>query len=341
MDLTKDLINNFETVIQSRIILKNNSNKFNKNIWFERMDSWFFKVIKNNKINWDMLKNFRRHALLLTEVPYEPQSRLKSFFRSIIRNPADKKYCYTNFEKLLLKGYEKNLKNHHFSHVGNPHFYIKDGIKFNERWLRHVRSCELFKKYIEPEKLNKINVIDIGGGYSQFSCMLKNITPVHKIATVDYIEQLFFSFYFIKINYPSCRINTLQEVIDADIIDQNFIEKFDFLLIPIQCFAKIKNGLFNIVCNFSSLGEMPKDTFDSYINSDVIKKANFLFTINRLDSWPTYNNQITILDYKLQDYNIIHQSISPLWDSYYTSFTNFIIKKVNFESRNFEFIGKK
>jgi hypothetical protein len=193
MDLTKDLINNFKTVIQHRIISKNHSDKLNKSIWLERMDSWFLKIIKNNKINWDMLKNFRKHALLLTEVPYKPDNWLKSFFRSIVRSPGDKKYCFANYKKLLLKGYEKKFKNYHFSHVGNPDFYIKDGVKFNERWLRHVRSCELFKKYIEPEKLNKINIIDIGGGYSQFSCMLKNVTVVNKIATVDHIEQLFFT----------------------------------------------------------------------------------------------------------------------------------------------------
>lgn len=339
MNLTKDLLSNFQTIIDYQ--KKNDSNKTNKNIWQNRMPIWFSRIIKDNQINWDILKNFRGYGLLISEVPHRPSNIFKHFFRKLIRDPGDKKYCMENFNKLTAIGYGNIFKNYNFSVVGNPGFYTKDNIKFNERWLRHVRTCELFKQYIAQDGPAKLNVLDIGGGYSQFVCMLKESIQVNKVATVDYMEQLFLSHYFIKTNFPHAKVNTLKEIIEVDIIDEKFINKFDFILIPIECFNKIKSGLFNVICNFSSLGEMPREAFQDYNNSEVIKKSKFFFTINRLDSWPTYNNLITILDYNLDDYECIHKTISPLWDYYYVSYASFLIKKISYRSRNFEFIGKK
>lgn len=339
MSLSEELLSNFETIIETQ--KKKTYNISNKDIWHNRMPVWFSKIIKNGKIDWDMLENFRGYGLLISEVPHRPRNWFKHFFRKLIRDPGDKKYCIENYRKLFSIGYDKKLKDYSFSLVGNPGFYTHDGIKFNERWLRHVRTCELFKQYISQDKSLKLNVIDIGGGYSQFACMLKKTTPINKVATVDYMEQLFLSHFFIKKNFPNSKVNTLKEIIEADIIDEEFIKRFDFLLIPIECYNKIKSGLFNVVCNFSSLGEMPWEAFNAYNNSQILKKSKFFFTINRLDSWPTYKNLITILDYNLDDYEPIYKSISPLWDYYYVSYTIFLIKKISYRSRNFEFIGKR
>lgn len=338
MNLTKDLISNFETIVDYQ--KKKNFDKSNTDVWHQRMPLWFSRLIKNNEIDWHSLHNFRKYGLLISETPHDPKNLLKYYIRKIIRDPGDKKYCIENFQKLISLGYKNILKNYNFSIVGNPGFYSHENIKFNERWLRHVRVCELFKKYIYKDNTFKLNVLDIGGGYSQFACMLKETVPINKVATVDYMEQLFLSYYFIKKNFPKAKVNSLEEVIKTEVIDENFIKKFDFLLIPIECFNKINGGLFNVVCNFSSFGEMPRESFDIYKSSDVLKKSKFFFTINRLDSWPTYKNSLTILDYRLDDYDCIHKTISPLWDYYYVSFTNLILKKNIFSSRNFEFIGK-
>jgi putative sugar O-methyltransferase len=338
MNLIKDLISNFQTILNYQ---KKNYDKSNKCTWHNRMPLWFSQIIKDGQINWDKLENFRAHGLLISEVPHRPINIFKRIFRKLLRDPGDKKYCMENFKKLIALGYGEIFKNYNFSVVGNPEFYLHNNIKFNERWLRHVRTCELFKKYISQDEAFKLNVLDIGGGYSQFSCMLKDSVQINKVATVDYMEQLFFSHYFIKKNFPHAKVNTLKEIIEIEIIDEKFINKFDFILIPIECFNKIKSELFNVICNFSSLGEMPKEIFQNYIKSQVLKKSKFFFTINRLDSWPTYKNLITILDYNLDDYECIHKSTSTLWDYYYVSYTNFLIKKMSYRSRNFEFIGKR
>ncbi len=337
MDLSKDLISNFEVIVNKQ---QYNYDKSNKNIWQNRMPLWFSKIIKNDEINWDVLQNFRSYGLLLSETPKKSKNLFIHYLRKLIREPGEKKYCMENLQKLISIGYDNIFNDYDFSIVGNPDYFTQGSIKYNERWLRHVRTCELFKKHITKDKGFKFNVLDIGGGYSQFACMLKKTVSINKIATVDYMEQLFFSYYFIKKNFPNAKINSLKEILETEIIDEKFIQKYDFLLIPIECFKNIKSGLFNVICNFSSLGEMPREAFNGYKNSSIFKKAKYLFTINRLDSWPTYKNSLTILDYDLNNYDSIHNMISPLWDYYYISYTNLYIKKNMFRSRNFEFIGK-
>lgn len=337
MDLTKDLISNFETIIKHQ--KQNIYDHSNKDIWNNRMPLWFSEIINDGDIEWDVLQNFRAYGLLISETPHRHKNFFKNFLRKLIREPGDKKYCLENLEKLLSIGYENILKNYDFSIVGNPEYFTHASIKYNERWLRHVRTCELFKKHISCDESSKWNVLDIGGGYSQFACMLKKTVLINKIATVDYMEQLFLGYYFIKKNFPNAKVNTLKEILETDIIDEKFVKKYDFLLIPIECFKNIKSGLFNVICNFSSLGEMPRKAFNDYRSSEVFKNTKYFFTINRLDSWPTYKNALTILDYNLNNYDIIHHIISPLWDYYYVSYTKFVIKKYIFKSRNFEFIG--
>ena len=45
MNLTKDLLSNFQTIIDYQ--KKNDSNKTNKNIWQNRMPIWFSRIIKD------------------------------------------------------------------------------------------------------------------------------------------------------------------------------------------------------------------------------------------------------------------------------------------------------
>ena len=130
MNLSEELISNFKTIIE--IQKKKTYDMSNKDIWHNRMPVWFSKIIKNEKIDWDMLENFRGYGLLISEVPHRPRNWFKHFFRKLIRDPGDKKYCIENYKKLCSISYDKKLKDYSFSLVGNPGFYTHDGIKFNE-----------------------------------------------------------------------------------------------------------------------------------------------------------------------------------------------------------------
>jgi putative sugar O-methyltransferase len=312
----------------------------NEGVWGNRLPIWFGKIIKNSKIDEFEIKNFIGYSTLLSEIPCRSKNMFQNMARQLIREPGYRKYCFNNYEKLLNCGYRDRFKKYILSSIGNPSYYEIDSFKFNERFLRHIRTVELFLDNIRKQHIGQLTVLDVGGGYSQFAYMLKEKSFNTTVATLDFKEQLLLSYFYIKFNNPALKVNSLDEILNQEKIDKDFIQKFDIVLIPIECFDRIDGNIFNCVCNFSSFGEMSDDSFKKYLNSNIIRNATYFFTINRLDSWPSYNNSISILNYNLNKYEKIHEMISPLWDYYYLSFTKFYIKKIPFKSRNFEFIGK-
>ncbi len=311
----------------------------NEGIWGKRLPDWIKKLVKNSKIDQDEIKNFIGHNIFLAEIPNRAKGKFHNFLRQILRGPGFRKTCFANYEKLLKNGYQSELNKYKLSEVGSPSFFEVGGFKFNERFLRHIRTVDLFLQNIRIHENGQLTVLDIGGGYSQFAYMLTDKSANTVVATLDFKEQLLLSYYFLKVNNPCLRVNSLEEILKLDKIDASFISKFDVILIPIECFNKLDSGIFNVVCNFSSFGEMSDEAFKKYLKSNILRNAKYFFTVNRLDSWPTYNNSISIMDYELHHYAPLHQMISPIWDYYYVSFTKFFIKKISFRSRNFEFIG--
>jgi putative sugar O-methyltransferase len=308
-------------------------------IWAKRLPKWIKKIVKNSSIDRDEINSFVGHNILLSEMPSRAKGWLFNGLKQLIRGPGYWQTCFSNFKKLESLGYGVKFKDYKLSMVGNPYFYEIDGFKFNERFLRHVRTVDLFMEHIRSRDNDKLVVLDIGGGYSQFAYMLGKAAKMTVSATLDFKEQLLLSYYFLKSNDPSLRVNSLEEILELDRIDSSFIDKFDVILIPVECFEKLDAGLFDVVCNFSSLGEMSDEAFKKYITSDVLSQAKYFFTVNRLDSWPTYDNSISVIDYPLCKFDTLHKGISPIWDYYYRSITKFFMKKVPYSSRNFEFIG--
>ena len=142
-------------------------------------------------------------------------------------------------------------------------------------------------------------------------------------------------------NFPNSKINLISDTMNLDKIDNNFISNYDFTLIPINCLKKIDPNTFDVLTNFNSFGEMSKKNFLSYINSDLFKTIKYFFTVNRFDSFPTYKNELSIVNYPLRDFKTLHFMTSPLYK--YIHFRDFIwkTKKIPYSSRCFEFIGER
>ena len=123
---------------------------------------------------------------------------------------------------------------------------------------------------------------------------------------------------------------------------QNCRHVDDICLIPLEKYDDINLKSNNvIIINFNSFGELNKKLFDNYMNSFIIKNARFMFTVNRIDSFPSFKNNITFLDYNLSNFKKILFGISPLHDYYYERKNIFFVKQIPFSSRMFEFIGEK
>ena len=317
--------------------------KNHKSLWSKRLSIWIKKIVgKNGKVRKDVLTNFRKYSTFLSEIPNSKKNYFFNLIYQFIRANGNKYSAQETLSNFKSFSNYSNLKNSKLSLIGNPGFYYtKEGYKYNERFLRHLRNIE----NIENKILNKNNsisrIVDIGGGYCQFGEMIKRKFGDVKVTTVDFHEQLILGYYYLLENFPKKKICPMSKIMTTEKIDNNFIDSYDFILIPVEYFKKIEKCDFDLLTNFSSFGEMPNEVFKGYLNSEIFNRVNFFYTVNRLDSWPDYKNGISVIDYLLDSFQPIHFKVSPIWTNYYVSYTSYLkpIKKA-FKSRNFEFIGK-
>ena len=81
---------------------------------------------------------------------------------------------------------------------------------------------------------------------------------------------------------------------------------------------------------------------NQYVENNYGIPGNIFLCIDKpIDSFPTYSNNLSVLDYKLERFKKVHFEVSPIWDYFFDSFSPFSIRKNSFNSRNFEFIGKQ
>ncbi len=310
-------------------------------LWAGRMDKSLDRFLTNGQINWDRVKNFRRVQASISELPTRQNLFPINWISGSYR--GERRYGKDRLAMLKKEGDIVYLDKYPMSMVGNPFYFEMEGYKFNERWSRNVRYIHLAKEHLDKFlSSGEAVVLDIGGGYGIFSHLLAMEFLKVKSGIVEFPEQLLLTYYYLAMNFPQARINTLEEINEVERIDEKFVSRFDFLLIPPHCYLKIVPGVFNMVANFNSFAEMSEKWFNSYLDSDVFKDAEYFYTLNRFDSRPTYDTDLNILDYRLQDFDKLYFRISPLFGKYYIgSNYDFFVKQEHFASQCFEFIGKR
>jgi putative sugar O-methyltransferase len=323
--------------INDIIYLKDKNLLTHKNvddIWTSRANysqSFFNDNIANTLIN------FRRKQLLINEDPRFDTSGFKRIipYKNMVYKSLIKKYNSLNSE-------EKNLlKNSlRFSDVGNPFYINYEGIKFNKRWIHNVHYTYLIKKYLSEDVLNQsTTIVDIGGGYGILGYMLNKINFKGTYVLVEFPEQLVAAQYFLRSSFPNHTISTLKFFYEND-INENIIRNFNFFLCPYDKFKKLEKCSIDLVTNFFSFGEMSKKNFNNYFESNILKYTKYIFFINRFFSDIEYNNNISILDYKLNNFNKIYFELHKMESTYIKQYYKFFGKEQSFNSPFFEIIGK-
>jgi len=312
-----------------------------EDIWSSRMASQLSRIISDDgEINKSGIKNFRQNLVFINEHPnfnnLYPYNFLIGSRRSQINFLKERlQVMKDEGDAYLLKKYPINM-------IGNPNVVPVKGYSFNRRWSNNLRYLSLSLQYLSDVlSNNNSSLLDLGGGYGIFPSLLKQEFNNLKLAVVEFPEQLLLTYYFLASTFPDAKINSLEEVYDVEVIDKEFISQFDFVLIPIDCYKKIEKGAFTVLSNFFSLGEMSEEWFDTYIKGDAFQGADYLLTINRFESRPSYNTMLNILDYNLDQYEKIHFQISPYERYYYERKYLFFSKREYYTSQFFEFIGKR
>lgn len=289
----------------------------------------------------DILRNFRKYSIFISDAPsFNPSTmdirnllyggrrgaiRLLKESLSIIKEQG---------HDALLKKYPSNL-------CGNPHVFRYYGHEYTYRWLKHIHSLGLFKKYLENRLGNRFTALDIGSSYGIFSYLLKKEFGHSTHILLDFPEQLVLAYYFLGMSFPNARIAGYKELSDMGKIDRNLIEQYDFILLPWFFYEKLAPQSVDLTANFASLGEMKRKWFDYYLKSEPFLSTKYFFTANRFQSAPTYDTDLTILDYPLHNFSKLHFAISPVFSHTYARKNLFFYEKLIFSSQYFEFIGER
>ncbi len=300
----------------------------------------------------ESLVNFRGKQLFVADRPSAP---LKGFY-----SPSPAYYAFKTFLNLLsgtqrggiqeaMDAYEvierenflHYLKKYPTSSIGRPLKIHHKGHSFTNRYIRHIYLMGMLNRHLEDKLSSDAVLMDIGSSYGIFSSLVKQERPGTHHVLVDLSGQLILAHYYLMKLFPKAKIAGFKEVVEAKHIDKAWIQQYDFILIPTSLFAKLSAGSVDLVTNFISLSEMSRHWFFTYINSDVFTSAPYLFTVNRYDAYPTYTNDITVLDYPLKVYEKIYMRTCPFLHHYYVKKCYVGYHKVNYPSQFFQFIGKR
>ncbi len=331
---------------------RDNSNKEDYGDWDFRSYDEIKKILNNNgDIDYDKIRRFIRDGIYVSD---RPSARIKGYtvqnywFDILIRvliimtgykrnGVNEAKLTFNILEQL---GMLELLDEYPMPSTGTPFFIKYKGYKFTNRYLRHIYFLSIFKEHLS-EKLKESPIfLDIGSSYGAFSYLLKKDIPKSHHILVELPGQLILTHFYLRSEFPNAKIATIKKVDELQKLDTKTIRQFDFVLLSTTMYQKLETMDIDVVTNFVSLAEMPKKWFDTYVNSVPFKTAKYLYTANRYDSYPTYNNNITILDYPFSYYKKIIFKTLPILKIYFVPFLIFFTRRVRYPSELFIFIGK-
>ena len=289
----------------------------------------------------DVLRNFRKLSIFISDAPafnthwshaarYIYGGRRGSI--RLLKECLD--ILQSDTGHMFLEKYPSNA-------VGNPYIFNYQGYGYTYRWCKHIRFLSVLSDILKSQLQPPFTTLDIGSSYGIFSYLLKKEFSHCNCVLLDFPEQLALAYYFLGLSFPSARIAGYKEIAMADKIDRSFLGKYDFVLIPWFFYRKITPQSIDLITNFASLGEMKRKWFNFYMKSEPFLSAKYFFTVNRFQSAPTYDTDLTILDYQLDDFKKLHFAVSPIFSHTYIRKYLFFYKKLIFNSQYFEFIGER
>lgn len=255
-------------------------------------------IIEGNRLNIESLKNFRRLFLFLEDLP-TININLRNMIYGVVR--SQRKCLIESLRVLKEFKYDSLLKKYPCHPAGNPLIFRYEGYEYTYGWLKNVYHLGLMQDKLGNLLNKNFHLLDLGGQYGTFCSLVKKEYPDSHCILVDFPEQLLHAYYFLKACFPDARIAGIKEIYQREKISRDFIEGYDFVLVPVTFYERLERETVDMYANFVSLGEMKKEWFDYYLNSPPFLTARYFFTINRVISALTYDNNITILDYPVFD----------------------------------------
>ena len=307
--------------IQNQLMLARESGSFAIDsdditpVWLQHLDEEPDRFIdEQGFIDNSSVKNFKDLSLFVGDVPGRTAGKLGLSRMLGPSHRSSRQILRQGLRVLEHNGYGELLQKYPVPEIGNPRIFRHQTYKFTLMWLKTVYLVGVLQSKLVEKFDDDFLALDIGSSYGYFSSLLKLEYPRSCHVLVDFPEHLILAHYYLGSLFPDAKIAGIGDVSTLDILNNDTIRNYDFVLVPIQSFDILNNDCsFDLVTNFVSLGEMTKKWFDNYLKSKVFTSSKYFFTTNRVESSTTYGNQITILDYPIWDNDKkIHFSVYPL-----------------------------
>ena len=165
--------------------------------------------------------------------------------------------------------------------------------------------------------------MDLGGGYGGLSRILKNIYQKSTMVIIEIPEVCLMANYFVKKNFPNCKIGTVKDFKDKINITSDDVKKFDFIILPQPFMELFEENTFDLIINTTSIGEMANEMQNYYIEHIERITSNYFYSINRAElRADKYNAQ------GFYDLNFKKRWIAKLYNFTHTYHIEFLGKKV-------------
>lgn len=311
-------------------------------IWEHRVTRETQRLINPDQtVNTELLRNFRRHQIFVDDVPTWDPERLS--LRSLLGGGrrGDRRKLRECLGVVRTYGYEDLLRKYPCSPVGRPYMFTCDGFAYTYRWFRHIYLLGLLKKVLGSQLGNSPVGLDIGSSYGIFSSLVKREFPNSHHVLVDFPGQLILAYYFLGMTFPDARIAGVKEFSGGPALSRSMLMQYDFVLLPCEWYQRLELGAVDLITNFASLGEMKREWFDFYLKAPVFTSAQYFYTMNRIQSAPIYDTNITILDYPIWDRTkALHFAICPVFGKVFPYHRRFIFSYARgITDPHFEYIG--
>ena len=186
------------------------------------------------------------------------------------------------------------------NNIGNTKFIHYRKQLVNERILRQAYFLSQIRKYTDLNQ-NKLNIFcDIGPGYGLLCSLLKKNYINSKFLLVDLPELNILAYYFLQSLFPKSKICLSHEIQDHKVINQELIDKYDFIILEQNDLEKIEENLSDCVINTASLGEMSDIDQSFYIKQIERISKKYFYSVNRFRSDNIHFSKTTgYYDFKL------------------------------------------
>ena len=280
-----------------------------------------YKELSENLINWNHQKDsgaplqLNKYNLKNNISLYYLREALKEIIFKLFFGGGNYDYFYDDIDIIkIINGWDILKKCPIHETPGNHLvYYLEKDISTNIRWLRYVYFLSVLRNNCKDELKNGL-IIDIGSFYGGFQYIFKKNFPSSKHILIDLDHQNTRAAIYLSKSFPDA---TISGIYDFESLNKykNRDKDPDFLIVSVDMFSNLDSLLqeeftcANLVTNFYSLGEMPKNQFDTYLNSSIIKNANSLYFCNRWDSSPfyepTYEHSYSVLEYIIPEKDVV------------------------------------